>query len=117
MDVLVSLAVGSGYLYSLASTFLFSATDFYREISTLVLFLLFGHRMEMRAVRGASSALNALVSLIPPQAHLLRGDEIIQIATAEIRVDDVIIVRPGEKVPIDGKVIQGETSIDESLLT
>src|SRR5205809_235153 len=66
MDVLVSLAILSGYLYSLGATFLFAASDFYWEISTLVLFLLFGHWMEMRSVRGASGALQELVKLIPP---------------------------------------------------
>src|SRR5436309_862146 len=74
MDVLVSLAVLSGYLYSVGATFLFAASDFYWEVSTLVLFLLFGHWMEMRSVRGASGALRELVKLIPPSANRVKAD-------------------------------------------
>jgi len=117
MNVLVSLAVGSGYFYSLASTFLFRASDFYWEISTLVLFLDFGHWMEMRAVKGASGALNELVKLIPPKANLFKDDNVVEVDTDQLQVDDVLLIRPGEKVPIDGAVIEGETSINESMVT
>ncbi len=118
MSVLVSIAVLSGYLYSLAATFIFSGvSDFYWEISTLVLFLVFGHWMEMRAVAGASGALNALVKLIPPKANLIINDEIKEVETSLLKVNDVILIRPGEKIPIDGKVIDGETNINEAMIT
>src|SRR5438552_3445941 len=118
MDVLVSLAILSGYLYSLGATFLFAASDFYWEISTLVLFLLFGHWMEMRSVRGASGALQELVKLIPPTANRVRPDgSIEEVATARLVVGDVVLVRPGEKVPIDGVVLEGESSANEALVT
>jgi Cu2+-exporting ATPase len=118
MDVLVSLAILSGYLYSLGATFLFAASDFYWEISTLVLFLLFGHWMEMRSVRGASGALQELVKLIPPTANRVRPDgSIEEVATASLTVGDVVLVRPGEKVPIDGVVLEGESSVNEALVT
>ncbi len=118
MSVLVSLAVLSGYLYSLAATFVFKdVADFYWEISTLVLFLVFGHWMEMRAVAGASGALNALVKLIPPMANLVDGDDIKEVETSELKVGDVILIRPGEKVPIDGKVIEGQTNVNEAMIT
>ncbi|MBI4743433.1 MAG: copper-translocating P-type ATPase [Actinobacteria bacterium] len=117
MNVLVSLAVGSGYLYSLGATFLFQAMDFYWEISTLVLFLVFGHWMEMRAVMGASGALNELVKLIPPKANLVKEGSIVEVDTADLKVSDVILIRPGEKVAIDGIVVEGETSINESMVT
>lgn len=117
MNVLVSLAVGSGYLYSLGATFLFQTSDFYWEISTLVLFLVFGHWMEMRAVMGASGALNELVKLIPPKANLIKGDNIVEVDTADLKVGDVLLVRPGEKIAIDGMVVEGGTSINESMVT
>jgi Cu2+-exporting ATPase len=118
MDVLVSLAIVSGYLYSLGATFLFAASDFYWEISTLVLFLLFGHWMEMRSVRGASGALQELVKLIPPTANRVRPDgSIEEVATASLVAGDVVLVRPGEKVPIDGVVLEGESSVNEALVT
>ncbi len=117
MNVLVSLAVGSGYLYSLGATFLFEASDFYWEISTLVLFLVFGHWMEMRAVVGASGALNELVKLIPLKANLVKGDDVVEINTVDITVGDILLIRPGEKIPIDGRVIEGETSVNESMIT
>ncbi len=118
MDVLVSLAVLSGYLYSVAATFLFVAPDFYWEVSTLVLFLLFGHWMEMRSVRGASGALRELVKLIPPSANRVKSDgSIEEVETASLALGDVVLVRPGEKVPIDGIVLEGVSSVNEALVT
>ncbi|MHA2274883.1 MAG: heavy metal translocating P-type ATPase, partial [Candidatus Kariarchaeaceae archaeon] len=118
MNVLITLAVLSGYLYSLAATFILTdVADFYWEISTLVLFLDFGHWMEMRAVAGASGALNALVKLIPPTANFIQGDKIVQIETSKLNKDDIILVRPGDKIPIDGTVTDGNTSVNESMLT
>ncbi len=117
MNVLVTLAVLSGYLYSLGTTFLFSAPDLYWEISTLVLFLAFGHWMEMRSVVGASGALGELVKLIPPKANLVKDDEIIEVDTSEVKIGDILLIRPGDKVPIDGVVIEGQTSINESMIT
>ncbi len=117
MNVLVSIAVISGYLFSVGSTFFFEAVDFYWEISTLVLFLLFGHWMEMKAVRGASGALKELVKLIPPTANLVKDGEIAEVQTSDLNVDDVILVRPGGKVPIDGVVVEGETNVNEAMIT
>lgn len=118
MDVLVSIAVLAGYLYSVGATFFFEAPDFYWEISTLVLFLLFGHWMEMRSIRGATGALRELVRLIPPTANRVEPDGSIQeVETAALRVGDLVLVRPGEKVPIDGVVREGESSINEAMVT
>lgn len=117
MHVLVSTAVLSGYLFSAGATFIFEAPDFYWEVSTLVVFLLFGHWMEMRAVRSASSALKELVGLIPPTANLAKGGKIIQVETAALKKGDIILVRPGEKIPIDGMVMEGESSVNESMIT
>jgi Cu2+-exporting ATPase len=117
MMVLVSLAVISGYLFSAGATFWFRAVDFYWEISTLVVFLLFGHWMEMRAMRSASGALTELVKLIPPTASLVTDGETREVSTDELKVGDHILVRPGEKVPIDGRVIEGATSVNEAMVT
>ncbi|MBR9707671.1 MAG: heavy metal translocating P-type ATPase [Candidatus Diapherotrites archaeon] len=117
MNVLVSLAVLSGYLYSLGATFIFTAPDFFWEISTLVLFLLFGHWMEMRAVKGAAGALKELVKLIPLKANLVKGKDVIEINTSDITKGNVLLIKPGEKIPIDGIVIDGNTSVNESMIT
>lgn len=118
MMVLVSIAVGSGYLFSVATTFIFTGVvDFYWEISTLVVFLLFGHWMEMKMTRRASGALQELVKLIPPMANLVKDSEVIEISTSNVKVGDILLVRPGGKVPIDGMIIEGQSALDESMIT
>lgn len=117
MNVLVSIAILAGYLYSVGSTFLFEAPDFYWEISTLATFILFGHWMEMKAARSAAGALKELVKLIPPTANLIKNEEIVEVPTSELKVDDILLIKPGEKVPIDGVVIEGETSVNEAMVT
>ena len=117
MMFLVTVAVLSGYLYSVGATFFFTAPDFYWEISTLVVFLLFGHWMEMKAVNKASSALGELAKLVPKKANLVQGKEIIEINTEELKINDLVLIKPGEKIPIDGIVIEGETSVNESMIT
>ena len=117
MMTLVSLAVLSGYAFSVAATFLFEGESLYWEISTLVLAFLFGHWVEMRAVRGATGALSELAKLIPPTANLIKGKDLVKIGTDELNKGDKILVRPGEKVPIDGKIIEGQSSVDEAMVT
>lgn|GEM_PF-1256667 len=115
MDVLV--AVGSGYLFSVAATFWFPAVDFYWEIATLLGVLLLGHWQEMRAICSATSALNELGNLLPDIAHRLSGDRIEDVPTSSLAPGDLIQIRPGESLPIDGEIIEGATEIDESMLT
>lgn len=117
MNVLVSIALLSGYLYSLGSTFLYEAPDFYWEISTLATFILFGHWMEMKAQRSASGALKELVKMIPPTANLIRNGDIIEVLTSDLKVGNIVLVKPGEKIPVDGAVIEGQTSVNESMVT
>ncbi len=117
MNVLVSVAVIAGYLFSFGATFIFEAFDFYWEISTLVVFLLFGHWMEMKSLRGASGALKELVKLIPPTANLVKKEKVVEVPTSEVKVGDILLVRPGGKVPIDGVVVDGETSMNEAMIT
>ncbi|HEX9261107.1 MAG TPA: hypothetical protein VF893_01095, partial [Candidatus Bathyarchaeia archaeon] len=118
MNVLVTIALLSGYLYSVSITLgLLSAMDFYWEISTLAAFLLFGHWMEMRASITAAGALKELVKLIPPTANLVKDGRISEVPTAKLEVDNIVLVRPGEKVPIDGVVMEGESSLNEAMIT
>ncbi|MBI2595045.1 MAG: heavy metal translocating P-type ATPase, partial [Candidatus Colwellbacteria bacterium] len=117
MMTLVAVAVLSGYLFSAASTFIFKGIDFYWEISTLVAVLLLGHWLEMRAVRGTTGALEELAKLIPPKAHLIQGNEVIEILTSEVEKGNRVLVKPGEKVPIDGVVLEGASSVNEAMIT
>ncbi|HLE49692.1 MAG TPA: heavy metal translocating P-type ATPase [Patescibacteria group bacterium] len=117
MMTLVSLAVLSGYLFSVAATFLFAGESLWWEISTLVSAFLFGHWMEMRAVMGTTGALSELAKLIPPTANKLVDGKEIQVQTSELVKGDKVIVKPGEKIPVDGKVIEGESSVNEAMIT
>ena len=116
MSVLIATGVLAAYLFSVLITFLGGET-FYEAAAMLVTFVLFGHWMEMRSRRGTNDALRALFDLMPPQAAVIRDGEEITIPSSEVRLDDTVILRPGDKVPVDGEVIEGETSIDEALVT
>lgn len=117
MAVLVLLSVGTGYLFSVGSTFLFDGEQFYEAAAVLLVFILLGHWLEMRARAGASAAIRALLDLAPPRAAILRDGREIEVATSEVQVGDIVILRPGNKLPVDGEVIEGESTIDESMLT
>ena len=117
MMTLVTLAVLSGYFFSVAATFIFDGKSLYWEVATLVLAFLFGHWVEMRAVRGATGALAELAKLIPLSAHKLVGKDVIDVQTEELIIGDKLLIRPGEKVPIDAVVVEGESSVNESMIT
>lgn len=117
MMTLVSLAVLSGYLFSVAATFLFPGESLWWEISTLVSAFLFGHWMEMRAVMGTTGALAELAKLIPPKANKLVEGKTVEVMTSELIKGDKVLVRPGEKIPVDGEVIEGESSVNEAMIT
>ena len=117
MAVLVSLSVLAGYLFSVAATFLFEGEVFYEAATVLLAFVLFGHWMEMRARAGASQAIQALMNLAPPKATVLRDGQPVEIPTSEVLVDDIVLIRPGDKIPVDGVIVEGESSVDESMIT
>lgn len=118
MMTLVAFAITVGYSFSVAATFLFPGESLYWEIATLISVFLLGHWLEMRAVRGTTGALGELAKLIPPTTHKIKGKgEIVEVNTSEVIIGDRLMVKPGEKIPIDGKVIEGESSINESMVT
>src|SRR3989344_2133814 len=117
MMTLVALAITVGYAFSVAATFLFPGESLYWEISTLISVFLLGHWLEMRAVRGATGALAELARLIPLSAHLLKNGNVMDVQTSELKIDDRVLVKPGEKIPVDGIVIDGESSVNESMVT
>ncbi len=117
MSVLVALSVGSGYLFSVAATFVFDGEVFYEAAVVLLTFVLFGHWLEMRARAGASNAMKALLDLTPPKATVIRNGEPVEIPTAEVVIDDIVVIKPGDKVPVDGVIVDGASSVDESMIT
>jgi Cu2+-exporting ATPase len=117
MAVLVILSVGTGYLFSVGATFFFKADQFYEAAAILLVFILLGHWLEMRARAGASEAIRALMDLAPPMASVLRNGREVEIPTAEVLVNDTVVIRPGNKIPVDGTVVEGSSLVDESMLT
>ena len=101
----------------MAATFLFEGEVFYEASVVLLAFVLFGHWMEMRARAGASDAIKALLDLTPPKATVIRDGQPVEVPTSEVLLDDVVLIRPGDKVPVDGVVVDGESSVDESMIT
>ena len=117
MMTLIALAISVAFLYSVSVTFGLSGKTFYWELATLIDIMLLGHYIEMRSVMGASRALEKLVKLMPTNAHLVTPSGVIDVPVAELKKGDVVLVKPGEKIPSDGVVVEGETSVDESMLT
>lgn len=117
MSVLISTGVLAAYLFSVLLTLKGGTETFYEAAALLVTFVLFGHWMEMKSRRGTSDALRALFDLVPPQARVLRDGREIIIKSAEIIAGDIVILKPGDKIPVDGEITEGESSIDESLVT
>jgi Cu2+-exporting ATPase len=117
MAVLVLLSVGTGYLFSLGSTFLFDGEQFYEASAVLLVFILLGHWLEMRARAGASEAIRKLMDLAPPMATVIRDGREVELPTAEVLVGDTVLIRPGNRIPVDGEIIDGTSDVDESMLT
>lgn len=117
MAVLIAVGITAAYAFSIVLTLLGSKESFYEAAAMLTTFVLFGHWMEMKSRRGTTDALQALFNLVPPQARVLRDSKEVLIPTSEVKLGDILILKPGDKVPVDGEIIEGETAIDESLVT
>ena len=117
MMVLVAVAVGAGWLYSVGVTLTGGGEVFYEAASVLTTFVLLGHWFEMRARGGANDAIRTLLELAPPIAVVLRDGEPVEIPTAEVTVGDLLLIRPGAKIPGDGTVEDGHSEVDESMVT
>jgi P-type Cu2+ transporter len=117
MAVLVVLSVGTGFVFSVGSTFFFPGVQFYEAVAVLLVFILLGHWLEMRARAGASAAIRSLLDLAPSMATVLRDGQETEVPTAEVQADDIVVIRPGNKIPVDGEVVDGDSLVDESMLT
>ena len=118
MMMLIALAISVAYFYSTLTVFVLSGSDFFWELATLISIMLLGHWIEMRSVLGASKALEELVKLMPDIAHMIHdNDEIMDHPLSHFKVGDKILVKPGEKIPLDGVIYEGSSSVNESMLT
>ena len=117
MMTLIGVAITVAWAYSVAVTFGLTGMDFYWEMATLIDIMLIGHYFEMKSVTGASRALEMLVKMMPSTAHLIRNGTAVDIEVGQLKKDDRVMVKPGEKVPVDGIVIEGTSHLDESMLT
>ncbi len=117
MSVLIAIGITAAYAFSVVLTLVGSLDSYYEAAALLTTFVLFGHWMEMKSRRGTTDALQALFDLVPPQARKIVDGKEVLVPTAEIKVGDILILKPGDKIPVDGQIIDGETAIDESLVT
>jgi len=117
MMTLIAMAISVAYFYSSATVFGLRGVDFFWELATLIAIMLVGHWIEMKSVLGASKALQLLVSMMPADAHRVDGDKIIDIKLEELQKNDIILIKPGEKVPADGIIVEGTSYLNESMLT
>lgn len=117
MAVLIAVGITAAYGFSVVLTLIGSTDSYYEAAAMLITFVLFGHWMEMKSRRGTTDALQALFNLVPPQARVFKEGKEILVSTKDIQLGDIIILKPGDKVPVDGEITEGETAIDESLVT
>ena len=117
MMVLVAVAVGAGWIYSVGVTLTGGGEVFYEAATVLAAFVLLGHWFEMRARGGANDAIRTLLDLAPPKAVVIRDGTAVEVPTSEVAVGDVLLVRPGSKIAVDGVVEEGDSEVDESMVT
>jgi len=117
MMTLIGVAISVAFFYSAATVFVISGKDFFWELATLVDVMLLGHWIEAKSILGASRALEELVKIMPTTAHLIKNGKITEVPISNLKKGDIVIVKPGEKIPSDGFVFEGDSHVNESLLT
>ncbi|MCM3696332.1 cadmium-translocating P-type ATPase [Microbacterium oleivorans] len=119
MMLLIALAITVAFLASWGASLglLHHELDFWWELALLIVIMLLGHWIEMRSLAQTTSALDSLAALLPDEAEKVQGDEVVTVAPSDLVVDDVVVVRPGGRVPADGRIVQGSASMDESMIT
>lgn len=117
MMTLIALAISAAYFYSVGTTVTGTGMGLYWELATLIAVMLIGHWIEMKAVQSAKGALRELAKLLPDKAEVIRDGKSISVSIAELRQGDIVLVRPGGKIPADGIVVEGDSELDESLIT
>lgn len=117
MMTLISIAILAAYLFSIYATFSGAGHTLFWELTTLITIMLLGHWMEMRAVQGAQGALKELSKLLPDTAEIVEGDRTHTVSLAELKVGDIILVRPGGKIAADGNIVEGKSDVNESMVT
>lgn len=117
MMTLIGTAISVAFFYSAATVILITGADFFWELATLIDIMLLGHWIEAKSVLGASRALEELVRIMPTTAHIVKNGEVTDVPTSQLNPGDLVLVRPGEKIPADGIVIEGESFVNEALLT
>lgn len=117
MMTLISLAIVTAYVYSVATQFFIEGEDFFWELATLVTIMLLGHWLEMASVAKAESALDAISKLLPDKTERLVNGKPKQVLVSELRVGDLVLIRPGASIPVDGVITDGKSSVDEAAIT
>jgi Cu2+-exporting ATPase len=117
MMTLIGTAISVAFFYSAATVVFITGMDFFWELATLIDVMLLGHWIEAKSVLGASRALEELVRIMPTTAHLVKDGEVTEVSVSQLKTGDLVLVRPGEKIPSDGVVEEGESSVNEALLT
>ena len=117
MMTLVAVAITVAYVYSVAIVMGLPGMDFFWELATLILIMLLGHWIEMKSIMSASRELELLVQLMPSEAHLIHGEHITEVKTEDLKAGDIILIKPGEKIAADGSITEGNSYLNESMLT
>ncbi|NHE57138.1 copper-translocating P-type ATPase [Cyclobacterium plantarum] len=117
MMTLIAVAITVAYAYSSAVVFGLEGMDFFWELATLIVVMLLGHWIEMKSVMGASRSLELLVKMMPAEAHLLEGEQVKEVKVSALKKGDVILVKASEKIPADGIIVEGESHLDESMIS